>query len=87
MHKPVTPRATVRDLRNNFAHVSSWIEAGREVEITKRGRVVARLVPPGPPPARPKWDMKARMKKLREMNGGKPFIQNIVIDLRDEKDW
>jgi len=29
--------ATVRDLRNNFAKVSRWLEAGEKVEITKRG--------------------------------------------------
>jgi prevent-host-death family protein len=37
--------ATVRDLRNNFARVSAWISSGQEVEITKRGEVMARLVP------------------------------------------
>ena len=40
--------ATVRDLRNRFAAVSRWIEEGEEVRITKRGRVIARLVPEPP---------------------------------------
>lgn len=38
-------RATVRDLRNNFARVSAWIEEGEPVELTKRGRVIARIIP------------------------------------------
>ncbi len=40
--------ATVRDLRNHFARVSAWIEGGEEVELTKRGKVVARIVPAYP---------------------------------------
>lgn len=38
--------ATVADLRNDFRRVSAWVTEGQSVEITKRGRVVARLVPP-----------------------------------------
>ena len=38
--------ATVADLRNDFRRVSAWVSDGQSVEITKRGRVVARLVPP-----------------------------------------
>jgi antitoxin (DNA-binding transcriptional repressor) of toxin-antitoxin stability system len=38
--------ATVADLRNDFRRVSVWVSDGQSVDITKRGRVVARLVPP-----------------------------------------
>lgn len=37
--------ATVADLRNRFPRVFKWIEEGEQVEVTKRGKVVARLVP------------------------------------------
>ena len=37
--------ATVRDLRNHFPRVAAWIENGEAVEITKAGKVFARLVP------------------------------------------
>jgi len=87
MHKPVAPRATVRDLRNKFADISAWVEAGREVEITKRGRVIAKLVPAGPPRPPRKWDMKARMKKLQGIYGGKTLPGNSVLLMRGEKDW
>jgi antitoxin (DNA-binding transcriptional repressor) of toxin-antitoxin stability system len=40
--------ATVRELRNQFALVSRWIEEGEEVKITKRGRVFARIIPEPP---------------------------------------
>jgi antitoxin (DNA-binding transcriptional repressor) of toxin-antitoxin stability system len=39
---------TVRQLRNQFALVSRWIEDGEEVKITKRGRVFARIIPERP---------------------------------------
>ncbi|MBV8173108.1 MAG: prevent-host-death protein [Verrucomicrobia bacterium] len=37
--------ASVRDLRNSFARISRWLEAGEIVEITKRGRVFAHVLP------------------------------------------
>ena len=37
--------ATVRDLRNQFPRVAAWIENGEEVDITKSGKLFARLVP------------------------------------------
>jgi antitoxin (DNA-binding transcriptional repressor) of toxin-antitoxin stability system len=37
--------ATVRDLRNNFARLSKWLEKGETIEIIKRGKAVADLVP------------------------------------------
>ena len=38
--------ATVRDLRNHFPRVAAWITEGESVEITKAGKLFARLVPP-----------------------------------------
>jgi len=37
--------ATVADLRNHFSRVSAWIENGEAVQIIKRGKAFARLVP------------------------------------------
>lgn len=37
--------ATVRDLRNRYTSLLSWIGAGEEIVITQRGKVIARLVP------------------------------------------
>ncbi len=37
--------ATVRDLRNHYADLLKWIEAGEEIIITRRGKNIARLVP------------------------------------------
>ena len=37
--------ATIRDLRNDFARLSKWLEQGETIEILKRGKAVAELVP------------------------------------------
>ena len=37
---------TVRELRNNYAQVLKWVSKGEEVEVTRRGKVVAKVVPP-----------------------------------------
>lgn len=44
--------ATVRDLRNRFPRVAAWITEGEPVEITRGGKVFARLVPT--PPEKPR---------------------------------
>lgn len=81
--------ATVRDLRNNFARVSAWIMAGQGVEITKRGKPLARLVPVDLTRAtkRPKWDMEARMKRLKEISGGKTLPGNSALLMREGSEW
>jgi antitoxin (DNA-binding transcriptional repressor) of toxin-antitoxin stability system len=37
--------ATVRDLRNDFRRLSKWLEKGETIEIVKRGKPFANLVP------------------------------------------
>jgi antitoxin (DNA-binding transcriptional repressor) of toxin-antitoxin stability system len=37
--------ASVRELRNEFRRVSKWLEAGETVQILKRGKPIARVVP------------------------------------------
>ena len=37
--------ATVRELRNGFARLSKWIDKGETVQIVKRGKPFARVVP------------------------------------------
>ena len=63
-------RASVRDLRYRFSEVEGLLREGEEIQITKRKRIIARLVPLKPvvPSRRP--DFLARLKKLY---GGKPL--------------
>jgi antitoxin (DNA-binding transcriptional repressor) of toxin-antitoxin stability system len=63
-------KATVRDLRYRFRDVEYLLREGEEIQITKRKRVIARLVPakPAVPARRP--DFLARLKRIFH---GKPL--------------
>ena len=37
--------ATVRDLRNRFRRVSKWLDTGETVQVLKRGKACARVIP------------------------------------------
>ena len=58
--------ASVRDLRQDFARVLAWVQAGEEVAITRRRQAVARLIPlPHPKRVkRPMPDLAARLAML-----------------------
>ncbi len=51
--------ATVRELRNNYRHVLEWVEAGEEVTISRRGKIIARLVPEKPKARKVDWTKSA----------------------------
>ncbi len=70
--------ATVRDLRNRFPRVAAWIAEGEPVEITKAGKVFARLVPPKPP----KLIKPDIMAQLRETWGDRVFSAKEVAEMR-----
>ena len=57
-------KATVRDLRYRFSVVEDLLREGEEIHITKRKRVIARLLPPAPPAPKTFPDFLARQKKL-----------------------
>jgi antitoxin (DNA-binding transcriptional repressor) of toxin-antitoxin stability system len=57
-------RATLRDLRYNFAAVENLLEAGQEVQVTRRKRVVARLLPPADTGQGRRPDFLARLRKI-----------------------
>jgi prevent-host-death family protein len=54
--------ATVRELRNQYRSVLSWVEAGEEVTISRRGKIIARLVPEKPKPTKVDWSQSPAMK-------------------------
>jgi antitoxin (DNA-binding transcriptional repressor) of toxin-antitoxin stability system len=77
-----TKTATVADLRNNFRRVSAWLENGESVEIVKRGRRFARLVPAAA--AYPKESIKVDFAaQLRAVWGKRVFSDGEVAAMRE----
>ncbi len=59
-------QASVRDLRYHFSRVEHLLREGAEIQITKRKRVIARLLPwqPSLGLLRHRPDFLARLKKI-----------------------
>jgi len=57
-------KASVRDLRYRFSAVEGLLRDGEEILITKRKRVIARLLPPEPAARVRRPDFLARLKKI-----------------------
>jgi antitoxin (DNA-binding transcriptional repressor) of toxin-antitoxin stability system len=73
--------ATVADLRNHFRRLSAWIENGESVQIVKRGKPFARLMPEGvAKPKAVKVDFAARRKAIWR---GRVFTAAEVKAMRD----
>lgn len=73
--------ATVADLRNNFRRVSAWLENGESVEIIKRGKRFARLVPADASAAKlAKVDFGAQLKATW---GAKTFSGDEIAAMRE----
>lgn len=77
-------RATLRDLRYRFPAVESLLDAGEEIEITRRKRVIARLLPPAKPSRRKRPDFLARLK---QMYGTKRLEVSGAELLQKERAW
>lgn len=70
--------ATVRDLRYNFPQVEAWLSGGEEIELTKRGRVVGRIVPA--PGKRPKLKMPDFAARAKATFGGRKIDTASLLD-------
>ena len=57
-------KATVRDLRYKFRFVEDLLSQGEEIHITKRKRVIARLLPAKSKASPRRPDFLARLKKF-----------------------
>jgi len=77
--------ATVREAQHNLPKILRSVSRGEVVEITRRNRVVARLVPAAPRPAGGLPDFVARARAIwGRRPGGKPTSE-IVIEARAER--
>lgn len=75
--------ATVRDLRNHYTSLLSWVRAGEEVVITQRGKPVARLIPERPAvPQKVNWADSPAV--TRDRTGEKMLSAEESLDLIHE---
>jgi len=78
--------ATVRELRNEFPRIEAWVHEGESINISKRGKVIATLIPAlgsaQPKPRPPKVDIMAR---LRETWGEHVFTMEQVAAMRADE--
>jgi prevent-host-death family protein len=73
--------ATIRDLRTCFPKLEAWLQNGEQIEITKHGEPVARLVPAAKASARKlvKVDF---ARQLSETWGDRVLSAAEVADMR-----
>lgn len=73
---------TVRDLRNNFSKVETWLGEGEKVLVEKRGEAVAVISPVAGHEKKgvPKVDFMARLK---EIWGERVFSDEEVREMRE----
>jgi len=73
---------TVRDLRNNFSKVETWLGEGEEIRIEKRGKPIGFLsaTPKSAKAVKPKVDFMAR---LDEIWGERVFTEEEVRAMRE----
>lgn len=57
-------KASVRDLRYGFKRIERLLHQGEEIQITKRRRVIARLVPENARPVPEMPDFEARLRAI-----------------------
>jgi prevent-host-death family protein len=77
---------TIRELQQNLKRVMTRVERGETVEVTRRRKTVARLVPVRPTaPGAPWPDLKARRRAVLGDRVIVPGGSDIVIEGRDER--
>ena len=76
------PSVNLRQLRDT-RQLLTWLEAGEVVELKKRNRVVARIVPESPRVQPVEWpDFEARLKR----NFGDRIIPAVDLLIEDRED-
>jgi prevent-host-death family protein len=74
--------ANVRQLRHAFGSVLEWVAEGQQVEIVKKGKVVALLSPP-PRPKSKKIKLPDFAARQKRIFGDKVLPGNIVAEERE----
>lgn len=84
----------MRELRQNASRSLDRVKSGETVEITERGRLVARLVPPEPASARGRLIAEGKLAPAPRpfriparvaRRAGEPDSAQVLDDLRDDR--
>ncbi len=78
--------ATIRQVRNDFGTVLSWVAAGEEVTVLNRTRPVARICPPRVQPA-PAFKAPNFTERARQIFGNAKPMPNIILEEREQSRW
>lgn len=79
-------RVTVRHVQHNLASVLDAVGKGQEFTITRRGEVVARIVPAREPREEVRWpDSAARMERLGPDAAAGTPASRIIDEMRGER--
>jgi prevent-host-death family protein len=82
--KPQT--VSMRELQQNLKAVVARVERGETVELTRRRRVVARLVPAAEARPVPPWpDLEARARAEYAVTEDRPGASELLIQERNER--
>ena len=78
--------ATVRQVQHNLAALLDQVRKGQEIAVTKRGEVIARIVPARATNGRVAWpDSGVRMKRLAAGAALGTPASRIIRDMRKER--
>ena len=73
--------ANVRDVRNHFSALEAWVEEGEKIEIRKRGKAIAWLVPV-PRDHKKKFAMPDFAARRKAISRGRVFTSAEVAAMR-----
>jgi prevent-host-death family protein len=78
--------ASVRKVQHHLSEVLRWVERGQEVGITRRNRIVARMVPAGGISSPIEWPnfLERARKTWGNRTRGKP-VSRIIIEERADR--
>jgi len=77
----------VRQLRHAFGDVMEWIAQGEQVEIVKKGKIIALLSPPSPIPKPKKVKLPDFAARQQRIFGDRVLPGNIVAEERESYEW
>ncbi len=77
--------ATIRQIRHDFSTFLHWVEGCEQVEVSKRGKIVALITPPpAPKPSRSRKrpDFAARLKRIY---GDMVLPGDVIVEERNSR--